>query len=342
MILDLHHFVQEGRPCWDELDALLTRLEKGTGGRLTLSEAKRLHYLYQRTSADLARVMTFAAEPEIRGHLESLVGRAYGEVHRHHKVGTRSSLWLWFVQGFPGTFRRRLGAFWFAVVVTLAGAGFGAGAVLFDPEAKPVIMPFGHLLGDPAERVQREESREDEEGGGVAHASFSAQLMTHNTRVAMLTLALGITWGFGTIVLVFYNGVILGAVVADYIAAGQTTFLVGWLLPHGSVEIPAFLIAAQAGFVLGGALIGRGDRAPMVARLRSAGPDIAMLIGGVAVLLVWAGLIESFFSQYHEPVLPYAVKIAFGGVQLAVLVAFLAFAGRRRSHALAAGERALL
>lgn len=338
MILDLNQFVREGRPLWDELGTLLDRLENGgRRSRLSLEEAKRMHYLYQRTSADLARVMTFAAEPEVRAHLESLVGRAYGEVHRHQNTGTRFSPRRWFVSGFPGAFRRRVGAFWLAVVVTLAGAVFGGGAVLLDPEAKPVLLPFDHLLGSPADRVAEEEHDGGTSGGG-RHASFSAYLMTHNIRVAILTLALGITWAFGTLVLVFYNGVILGAVVADYVAAGQTTFLVGWLLPHGSVEIPAFLIAAQAGFVLGGALIGRGDRAPMVERLRSAGPDIATLIGGVAVLLVWAGIIESFFSQYHEPVLPYAVKIGFGGVQLAILSAFLILCGRRGSLRQASGR----
>jgi uncharacterized membrane protein SpoIIM required for sporulation len=339
MILDLHRFVREGRPHWDELDALLTRLEAGTGGRLNLEEAKRLHHLYQRTSADLARVMTFAAEPEIRAHLESLVGRAYGEIHRHRRTDERPAVWRWFIAGFPGAFRRRLGAFWLAVLATIAGAAFGAGAVLFDPDSKAVLLPFGHLLGDPADRVAEEERAGGAEEG-TPHATFSAYLMTHNIQVAVLTLALGITWGFGTLVIIFYNGVILGAVVADYIAAGQTTFLVGWLLPHGSVEIPAFLIAAQAGLVLGGALIGRGDRAPMVERLRGAGPDIATLIGGVAVLLVWAGIVESFLSQYHEPVVPYAAKITFGAVQLTLLATFLILSGRRGSLAVTRPERA--
>ena len=41
------------------------------------------------------------------------------------------------------------------------------------------------------------------------------------------------TWGVGTIIMLFYNGVILGAVAVDYIRAGQTKFLLGWLMPHG-------------------------------------------------------------------------------------------------------------
>ena len=50
----------------------------------------------------------------------------------------------------------------------------------------------------------------------------------------------------------------------------------------------------------------------------------------VSILLVWAGVVEAFFSQYHEPVLPYWLKITFGCVQLVVLAMFLALAGRRR------------
>jgi hypothetical protein len=52
------------------------------------------------------------------------------------------------------------------------------------------------------------------------------------------------------------------------------------------------------------------------------------LAGGAAVMLVWAGIIESFFSQYHAPVLPYSLKITFGLVEFAALCFFLAIAGR--------------
>jgi hypothetical protein len=47
-------------------------------------------------------------------------------------------------------------------------------------------------------------------------------------------------------------------------------------------------------------------------------------------MLVWAGIIEAFFSQYHEPVLPYHFKIAFGCVELLILALFLSKAGRKK------------
>lgn len=55
--------------------------------------------------------------------------------------------------------------------------------------------------------------------------------------------------------------------------------------------------------------------------------DLVALIGGVGIMLVWAGLIEALFSQYHEPVLPYPVKIGFGVAELLLLVLFLSKAG---------------
>jgi uncharacterized membrane protein SpoIIM required for sporulation len=187
-------------------------------------------------------------------------------------------------------------------------------------------MPFSHLQGDPRERVAREENASNDRLSGMK-GTFSSSLMTHNTKVSIFTLALGMTWGVGTMIMLFYNGVILGAVAADYLLAGQTKFLFGWLLPHGSFEIPAILIAGQAGLVLGGALIGWGQRTSIKARLRQISRDLVTLIFGVGIMLVWAGFVEAFLSQYHEPVIPYWVKISFGAVELCLLMLFLAKSG---------------
>jgi len=41
-------------------------------------------------------------------------------------------------------------------------------------------------------------------------------------------------------------------------------------------------------------------------------------------MLVWAGLVEAFLSQYHRPVVPYSLKIGFGVAELILLVLFWA------------------
>lgn len=338
MIVNLDHFIAAERPRWERLDEMLRRMADDPWRDLTIAEASELEALYQRACADLARLRTYAAGPAVSAYLESLVARGYAEIHGQREARVRLRPWHWLARSFPAVFRRRVGAFWLALALMVAGMGFGAGALAFDPQAKAVLMPFSHLKGDPAERVAEEErqAREGQSEGSQGRATFAGSLMVHNTQVTFNAVALGLGWGVGTLVLMFYNGVILGAVMLDYVLAGQSVFLVGWLLPHGSVEIPAILLGGQAGFVLAGALIGGRERRPLRARLRAVVPDVATLCGGAALLLVWAGLIESFLSQYHEPVVPYWAKIAFGTVQLAVVLWWWFRSGAKRE----AGEDA--
>jgi hypothetical protein len=61
--------------------------------------------------------------------------------------------------------------------------------------------------------------------------------------------------------------------------------------------------------------------------LQAVGADLVTLIFGAAVLLVWAGLVESFLSQYHEPLIPYSFKIIFGLVELGLLTWLLGKSG---------------
>jgi uncharacterized membrane protein SpoIIM required for sporulation len=330
MIIDLPRFIAAERPSWTELERALDKLESEPNRKLPLEEVRRFHLLYERAAADLAKLTTFSAEPETRRYLESLVARAYGEIHETRQSRTRIHPLKWFFQTLPQTFRRHIGAFYLTIALTIAGALLGGFALGLDPESKPALMPFSHLMQDPAKRVADEEHAKADRLAGKK-STFSAYLMTHNIRVSILTLAMGMTWGIGTIVLLFYNGVMIGAIAVDYVRAGQTKFLLGWLLPHGVIEIPAILIAGQAGFVLARALIGWGQRQPLRARLRQVVPELVTLICGVGLLLVWAGFIEAFLSQYHEPVIPYSVKISFGLVELLLLILFLWKSGSAQS-----------
>ncbi len=325
MIIDLKKFIAEERPYWTELDEMLDRWERDAGHRMDFPQIRRFHYLYQRASADLAKIMTFTSEQKIRFYLESLVGRTYAAINETRGKPHRLAPLRWFFSTFPATFRKHIRAFQLALAVMTAGAIFGGFAVAMDPGAKEVLLPFGHSEIDPSRRVADEESDGGKNRMASGKTSFSSFLMTHNTRVSIFALALGMTWGVGTLIVLFSNGV--GAIVIDYIFAGETTFLVGWLLPHGAVEIPAILLASQAGLVLAGALIGKGERSSLATRLRAISGDLVTLICGIGVMLVWAGLVEAFFSQYHEPVLPYEVKIGFGIVELFLLILFLSKSG---------------
>jgi uncharacterized membrane protein SpoIIM required for sporulation len=323
MIVDLADFIRKERPAWERLAVLLERTKSDPHRKIPLDEIHELERLYQRASADLARLSDFTAEPEARRHLEALVAAAYSEIHGSTGEPTRFRPWHWVTRTLPATFQRHTRSFLLALGLMLAGGAFGAFALAVDPEAKALLMPFPHLQQHPSARVAQEEMRTEVKLAG--HTTFSGQLMVHNTRVTLTSLALGMTWGVGTVLFILYNGILLGAVAFDYLHAGEGVFLAGWLLPHGTVEIPAMLIGAQGGLVLARAMLNRSSRFALAARMRAVAPDVVTLASGAALLLVWAGIIESFFSQLHEPVIPYSAKIAFGCAQGCLLLWFLFF-----------------
>jgi len=329
VIIDLQKFIDSEKPYWDELEDILKRFDRKMDVHLDVHEAIRFHYLYERGSSDLARLTTFASERETRTYLESLVARAYSEIHETRERPHRFRPLGWLFGTLPRTFRRHRRAFQISVAVMLLGCLFGVGTLLLDPSSRDVLIPFSNLLQDPSDRVKTEEQTTHDALAG-RKARGAQWYIQNNTTVALRTMALGITWGVGTIISLFATGVMLGAIGADYVLAGETEFLMGWLLPHGSFEIPAILIAGQAGLILAGALIGWGQRTGMKARLRAVASDVVTLSFGVAVFLVWAGIVEAFLSQYHKPVVPYFLKISFGTLELVLLVVFLAFSGRKR------------
>jgi uncharacterized membrane protein SpoIIM required for sporulation len=328
MILDLERFQAQARPRWRELESLLASLEARPDRRLNTAEAEQLQELYARAAADLNRVTHGTLAHELRQYLERLVARAYAELY--YAPPARSEIWrprhwLRIFTAFPEAFRRQSRYFALSVLITFLGCALGGLAVRYDPSSVDVLLPAEYLR-NPGERVQQEEHGR----GGHLHstqteAAFSAQLIRHNIEVALLTAALGVTFGIGTALLLFENGVLLGAVAVHYAQQGFGLFMSAWLLPHGAFEIPSILIAGQAGFYLARLLLRRREDR----NLRQSMREWLILVAGLALMLVWAGLMEAFFSQHHAPVLPYQFKVAVGAAELVLLTIYLVMIGRR-------------
>jgi uncharacterized membrane protein SpoIIM required for sporulation len=197
--------------------------------------------------------------------------------------------------------------------------------VRYDPASVDVLLPADYLR-NPGQRVHEEEQGLGQHLNSTqTEAAFSAQLIRHNIEVALLAAALGVTFGIGTALLLFENGILLGAVAVHYTQRGFGLFLTAWLLPHGVFEIPSILIAGQAGFYLARLLLHRREDRNVRQSMR----EWLVLVAGLAMMLVWAGIMEAFFSQYHAPVLPYGFKVAVAAAELVLLTLYLLLIGRR-------------
>jgi uncharacterized membrane protein SpoIIM required for sporulation len=330
VILDLERFQAQARPRWRDLESLLGSLESRPDRRLNPAEAEQLQDLYAQAAADLNRVTHGTLAYELRQYLERLVARAHAELYYAPPVRSeiwRPRRWLRIFTAFPETFRRHSRYFALATLITLLGCAMGGLAVHYDPAAVDVLLPADYLR-DPGQRVHEEEQGDGHHQHTVqTEAAFSAQLIQHNIQIALLAAALGVTFGIGTALLLFENGVLLGAVAVHYTQQGFGLFMSAWLLPHGVFEIPSILIAGQAGFYLARLLLHRREDRNVRQSMR----EWLVLVAGLAMMLVWAGLMEAFFSQHHAPVLPYAFKVAVAAAELVLLTIYLLVIGRRHT-----------
>jgi len=328
VILDLERFQAQAGPRWRALESLLAALESRPDRRLNPAEAEQLQELYAQAATDLNRVTHGALAYELRQYLERLVARAYAELY--YAPPKRSEIWqprrwLRILTAFPETFRRQSRYFVLAVLITLSGCALGGLAVRYDPASVDVLLPADYLR-NPDQRVHEEEQGQGRHlDSAQTEAAFSAQLIRHNIQVALLAAALGVTFGIGTALLLFENGVLLGAVAVHYTQRGFGLFMTAWLLPHGVFEIPSILIAGQAGFYLARLLLHRREDRNVRQSMR----EWLVLVAGLAMMLVWAGIMEAFFSQHHAPVLPYGFKVAVAAAELVLLTIYLLLIGRR-------------
>ena len=332
MILDLERFQVQARQRWNSLESLLAMLEGRPDRRLNPAEAEQLQELYAQVAADLNRVTHGALAPELRQYLERLVARAYAELYYIPPTG--SEFWQWrrllkIFTAFPETFRRQSRYFALAMLITLLGCTMGGLAVRYDPASVDLLLPADYLR-DPGKRVHSEENGDHRHTNSTqVEAAFSARLIRHNIEVSLLAAALGVTFGIGTALLLFENGVLLGAVAVRYMQQGFGLFVAAWLMPHGVFEIPSILIAGQAGFYLARMLLRRHEDRDV----RDYMHEWLVLIAGLAMLLTLAGIMEAFFSQHHEPELPYGFKVAVALAELVLLSIYLLVTGRRKTDA---------
>jgi uncharacterized membrane protein SpoIIM required for sporulation len=319
--VDLERFIRLRRQRWMRLEALLDRAEGG--GALGTDTLQELLGLYRQACSDLNEARSYTANAELLGRLNDLTGRGYRFVYR----GAASSRFSGVVRRFlsfdvPFTFRREKAFVLAAAAAMAAGAVVGLAAVAVDRANGHLLIPEQFFTESPKERVEKIESGKERIESVEEALSFGASLYTHNIQVSFLAFALGALTIVGGLLLLFYNGVIFGAVAGMYFLDGVTTFFLAWVGPHGALELPAIVFGGAAGLRAGRALIAPGVRS-QAAALRAAFPSVWRMMLATALVLVLAGLVEGSFSQFSSRTFPYPLKIAVAAMLLAALMAWL-------------------
>jgi uncharacterized membrane protein SpoIIM required for sporulation len=308
-----------------ELELLVQRASAARGEGLSLAQSARLALLYRWAASELLRARRCDESSARTEYLEGLLRAAYAAVYGPAEPKRAWSMRNLLLAEFPRLVRAEYKLVLVAALFIALGTAAGALVVHYDPAALGVVVPELHQDQTPLERVRQEAEREAFDAGGSA--VFSSFLFTHNIQVTFLVFALGLSCGIGTALVLFWNGIPLGALAAQYLSSGQGPFFFAWILPHGVVELTVVAIAGAAGFVIARGLL----RPRTVTRARALQEEakraVKLVLGGMPLLVV-AGLVEGSISQLHPPLLPLWFKLTFALLLAAANFAYIGLAGR--------------
>lgn len=309
-LLKSQRFRQAREDDWRRLERLMDKAEKGSASKLTDEDILAVPVLYRSTLSALSVARETSLDQGLIEYLETLSARAYFFVY-----GSRATIQDRLVAFFRTDWPAAVRGLWRETLVSAAlmllGALVGAWLVMHEPEWFYAFVPADLSGGrDPAASTETLRATLDGADGAQGLSAFAAYLFTHNAQVALLAFALGFALCLPTGLLILYNGATLGAFFALFASRGLGFELGGWLLIHGVTELFAVILAGAAGLRIGWAVAFPGQRRRLDAAVE-AGRTAGIAMGGVVVMLMFAGLLEGFGRQLIvDTGLRYAVAAA--------------------------------
>jgi uncharacterized membrane protein SpoIIM required for sporulation len=315
--MNLKRWIARREPHWKQLEALLKRADKSGLKSLEATEIQSLASLYRSASADLARAKTHQVGETLTHSLQMLVSRSYNQIYQGARRQEWRAVWQFYRFGLPAVIQATWLYTALATFIFLLGGLIAWWFSWQDPSFMPLVVPENliHKVRDEGELWM---------GSILGNEPLAATgIMVNNIGVSLKATAGGLTGGLFTTFMLAYNGALIGAIAT---LVGQNNLAYefwAFVLPHGSLELPAIFLAGGAGFLLARALLfpgkyRRGDA------LKFYGGQAAQLVYGVVSLLLIAGTIEGFISP--SPLVPSPVKYLLG---LAIFTALMLYCSQR-------------
>lgn len=318
-------FRTEREADWRRLATLVERAEGRGLHRMSFEEARDMADLYRQATTSLSIAREISLDRGLLDFLEALTSRAYLSVYApQQRLGGAVKKFL--LDGGPRAIRASWSHVLLGFLCMAAGAVAGYFFFFENPDWFYVFMPTELSAGrgpDATTVFLRDQLYQEGEHSGLG--AFAAYLFSHNTRIAIFVFGLGAFLCAPSVLLVFYNGLILGVFYALHVDRGLGWDLFAWLSVHGVTELSAICIACAGGLKLGLAVLFPENRTRSDA-LRLAGHDAVKLALIAAMMLVMAALLEGFARQL---ILDRSTRIVLGWSIGVLWLAWFCFGGRR-------------
>ena len=290
---------------WKETDELI-RMGKAADPDELISK-------YNEINDDLAFARTHFPGGNIEHFLNQMLSRIHQSIYRNKKERPQRIKTFW-LRELPLLWFKHRRYLLYSFLFFVASALIGILSSIADPSFTRSFLGDAYInmtienidKGDPMAVYK-----------SMQQGQMFWLITINNIRVSFLAFVGGALAGFGTLLILFQNGVMLGSFQYFFHEFDLLweTVLVIWI--HGTIEISAIIIAGAAGLVMGGGLLFPGSY-PRMASFTLRAKDGLKMVMGLVPFFILAGLLESFVTRYTNMPVWLSIFIIAGSVALVI------------------------
>lgn len=264
--------------------------------------------MYMQIMNDLAYAKTFYPNSKITQYLNSLAIQTYQKIYKTKRI-EENRIKRFFLYDVPLAVyqhRRKLN---FTLVVFVLFVAIGVISTHYDPSFTRNVLGDSYV-NSTITNIKNDDAMAVYQSGSN-WGSFIG-ITANNLYVGLRFFLFGISAGLGTLLFLFYNGIMLGTF--QYLFVHENAFMESvrgiWL--HGAIEITAMVIEAFAGFVLGASLL-FPKTLSRVNSLKLGFKDALTIFIATIPFTILAGFIEGYITRYAKAmpdVLNYAIILS--------------------------------
>ena len=290
-------FERQHNSDWRALKGLLEHLEHPKGSASPPAAAlSALPRSYRRVCHHYALARSRGYSPALVDELHDLVLRGHQQLYRHPGRWT-SRVLRFFGRDFPRSVRAHKrymgvsGALFLLPGALLAVLCYADADLIYSVLSADQVAETEAVYDPGSRRPGRSAGRDSD-----TDLAMFGYYVQNNISIGFRTFAAGILLGVGTLLILIFNGVVIGSVAGHLTRLGYLDTFWPFVVGHGALELTAIVICGAAGLMLGRAVLAPGQETRAQA-LRGMAREAAKLVLGAAVMLLLAALVEAFWSS---------------------------------------------
>jgi uncharacterized membrane protein SpoIIM required for sporulation len=240
---------------------------------------------------DLAYSRTFYPQSKVTRWINNIAASIYQKIYRNRKE-KYSRLFTFWTDELPQVlYRNRM-----ALLVTFTYFALCMAMGVFSSATDDSFVKS--ILGEDYVSMTEDNIEKGDPFGVYRDEdkfTMFIRIATNNIKVAFTAFIYGIFFGIGTLWILFYNGVMVGAFEYMFFAKGLgwQSIMVIWI--HGTMEIASIIISGCAGLVMGASILFPGTYSRGQSFKRGV-KDALKIILSMVPFFITAALLESYVT----------------------------------------------